>query len=77
MGGRYGFCCPRGDNVLHEDGLDNLHYQFDMNQLEDCAKEAKLSLLCSTHNPVGRVWQKDELLQEAQSGISPEAMFGS
>lgn len=46
--------------LLTDDG--NLSYQMDMAQLEECAKEAQLLLLCSPHNPVGRVWQKDELL---------------
>lgn len=42
---------------------DSLHYQIDFDQLDHCAKEAKLLLLCSPHNPVGRVWQQDELLK--------------
>ncbi len=36
-------------------------YQIDFEHLEHCAKEAKLLLLCSPHNPVGRVWQETEL----------------
>lgn len=48
--------------LLQDDGFGNLHYQMDFAQLDACAKEAKLLLLCSPHNPVGRVWQKDELL---------------
>ena len=42
---------------------DSFHYQIDFDQLDRCAKEAKLFLLCSPHNPVGRVWQQDELLK--------------
>jgi cystathionine beta-lyase len=35
---------------------------MDVEQLEQCAQQgAKLLLLCSPHNPVGRVWQPDEL----------------
>lgn len=45
---------------LIDDG--NISYQMDIAQMEECAKEAELLLLCSPHNPVGRVWQKDELL---------------
>ncbi|HSH87678.1 MAG TPA: PatB family C-S lyase [Methylophilus sp.] len=45
---------------LTDDGT--LSYQMDIAQLEACAKDAELLLLCSPHNPVGRVWQKDELL---------------
>jgi cystathionine beta-lyase len=37
-------------------------YRMDLEHLEQCAKQgAKLLLLCSPHNPVGRVWQQDEL----------------
>ena len=49
--------------LLANDDSDNLHYQIDFDQLDHCAKEAKLLLLCSPHNPVGRVWQQDELLK--------------
>lgn len=44
--------------------FDGTHYQFDFEHFEQCAAEgAKLLLLCSPHNPVGRVWQRDELAQ--------------
>lgn len=37
-------------------------YQIDFDHLEQCAASgAKLLLLCSPHNPVGRVWQRAEL----------------
>lgn len=38
-------------------------YTIDFAHLESCAAEAKVLLLCSPHNPVGRVWRKDELEQ--------------
>ncbi len=42
--------------------LEQDHYRFDLVHLEQCAAEgATLLLLCSPHNPVGRVWQKEEL----------------
>jgi cystathionine beta-lyase len=42
-----------------EDG----RYRFDLDHFEQCAAEGgRLLLLCSPHNPVGRVWQPDELL---------------
>lgn len=42
--------------------LDGEHYKMDLLHLEQCAADgATLLLLCSPHNPVGRVWQKDEL----------------
>jgi cysteine-S-conjugate beta-lyase len=41
-----------------EDG----RYGFDLEHFERCAVEgARLLLLCSPHNPVGRVWQPEEL----------------
>lgn len=43
--------------------LDNGRYSIDFEHLEQCAQEAKLLLLCSPHNPVGRVWQREELKQ--------------
>ena len=40
-------------------------YQIDFAHLERCANEsdARLLLLCSPHNPVGRVWTQTELAQ--------------
>lgn len=38
------------------------HYHIDFEHLERCAIDgAKMLLLCSPHNPVGRVWTKAEL----------------
>ena len=47
-------------NPLH---LRNGRYTIDFDHLEQCAKDAHLHLLllCSPHNPVGRVWQPAEL----------------
>jgi cystathionine beta-lyase len=46
--------------MLLEDGV----YRIDFEHLERCTAEgAKLLLLCSPHNPVGRVWNKIELAQ--------------
>ncbi|WP_295577834.1 MalY/PatB family protein [uncultured Lamprocystis sp.] len=37
-------------------------YAFDLDHLEHCAATgARLLILCSPHNPVGRVWRADEL----------------
>ena len=42
--------------------IDN-HYEIDFNDFENKIKQykIKLFLLCSPHNPVGRVWTEDEL----------------
>lgn len=48
--------------VLNPLRLDEGHYSMDLNHLEDCARQgARLLLLCSPHNPVGRVWRRQEL----------------
>lgn len=36
-------------------------YTMDFDDLRKKAKDAKLLMLCSPHNPVGRVWTKEEL----------------
>lgn len=42
---------------------DNGYYKMDFEDLEEKAKDpnTKLFLFCSPHNPVGRVWKKEEL----------------
>lgn len=39
------------------------HYRIDFADLAIKARQAKLLILCSPHNPVGRVWAPDELRQ--------------
>ena len=41
--------------------LQDRCYEMDFDHLEQCAKDARLLLLCSPHNPVGRVWTRAEL----------------
>jgi cysteine-S-conjugate beta-lyase len=41
--------------------LQKNHYTIDFDHLVQCAEKARMLLLCSPHNPVGRVWQQDEL----------------
>ena len=43
--------------------LKNGHYELDFEDLENKIKQfnVKVYLLCSPHNPVGRVWTKEEL----------------
>ncbi|MEA3523596.1 MAG: PatB family C-S lyase [Campylobacterota bacterium] len=48
-------------NPLKEDERGD--YTFDLEDLKSkIDKDTKLLLLCSPHNPVGRVWKKEELL---------------
>ena len=52
--------------IRGEDG----RYRMDFEQLSRAARGAKLMLLCSPHNPVGRVWTREEL--ETVRGICRE-----
>lgn len=49
--------CILDNTLCYEEGL----YMIDFEDFERKAKEAKLFLLCSPHNPTTRVWNKDEL----------------
>lgn len=46
------------DNTLIDDGGD---YKIDFDDLREKCKGAKLLMLCSPHNPSGRVWTEEEL----------------
>ena len=41
--------------------LEDGRYVIDFEDFEQKAKQAKLFLLCNPHNPVGRVWSREEL----------------
>lgn len=47
--------------VLNPLRLCGKRYEIDFDHLEHCASRARLLLLCSPHNPVGRVWSREEL----------------
>jgi len=49
------------NELIYKDGV----YRIDFDDLEKKASDpkAKLFLLCSPHNPAGRVWKKEELLR--------------
>lgn len=51
------------NRVLVESELKNINGRFEINfeDFEKRVKEAKLFLLCSPHNPTGRVWNEYEL----------------
>lgn len=51
-----------GRQLIHNPlRLRNNRYDIDYDHLEQCANRARMLLLCSPHNPVGRVWSKREL----------------
>jgi cystathionine beta-lyase len=53
--------------LLYENGK----YHMDWDNLERAVSDpnVKLAILCSPHNPVGRVWSKDELLRFGETCI--------
>lgn len=46
---------------LVNDATGQPQYQMDIDHLTACAQQARMLLLCSPHNPVGRVWHTAEL----------------
>lgn len=50
-------------SLIREDG--QAHYQLDMDDLSNKARSCSAFLLCSPHNPTGRMWTEDELLSIA------------
>ena len=57
--------------LIRKDG----RYYFDFDGLEEKAKEARLLLLSSPHNPVGRCLQKEELEQLAEICIRNDVLI--
>jgi len=55
------------DGILVTNPLiyENGRYSMDFSDLEEKTKDpqVKMAILCSPHNPVGRVWTRDELLR--------------
>ncbi len=64
------------ESAIRNNGRDLIHnplkvqdgrYRMDFNQLRTCLKDrVKLLILCSPHNPVGRVWSREELGELAE-----------
>jgi cystathionine beta-lyase len=63
------------NNVLVE---ENGRYRIDFNDLEGKLDSgAKMLILCSPHNPVGRVWEKQELERMARLCLQYDAIIVS
>jgi len=62
------------DNTLQ---YDNGVYRIDFDDLEAKAKEARMLLLCSPHNPTGRAWHKEELEKLTQIALRHDLMIVS
>jgi cystathionine beta-lyase len=60
------------DNTLV---YENGSYQIDFEDFASKAKEAKLFLLCSPHNPTGRVWSQEELEKLIEICISHDVLI--
>ncbi len=56
---------------------ENGRYEIDFDDFRRKAKEAKLFILCSPHNPVGRVWRHEELETMAQICLEEECLIAS
>jgi cystathionine beta-lyase len=62
--------CELLENPLYFDGRK---YRMDLEQLRQTVdSRVKLLILCSPHNPVGRVWSRDELLALGQFCLEHE-----
>jgi cystathionine beta-lyase len=61
--------------LIHEDG----RYRMDFADLEAKCRDpkVKLAILCSPHNPVGRVWSKEELLRFGEICIDNDVLVVS
>lgn len=59
--------------------FSNNHYTMDFEDLEKKVKDprAKMIILCNPHNPVGRVWTKEELKQLGEICIKNEILIVS
>lgn len=68
-------CLLVSNDLVYKNG----EYRIDFNDLEEKAMdpEAKLLLLCSPHNPVGRVWTREELTQIGKICIQNNVMVVS
>ncbi len=62
------------DNTLR---YRNDRYSIDFEDFEKKAKEAALFLLCSPHNPSGRVWDEEELERIAELCIANDVLIVS
>jgi cystathionine beta-lyase len=47
--------------LVNELILSDGHYSIDFQDFEEKIKQAKMFIMCNPHNPVGRVWNSDEL----------------
>ncbi|KLO22570.1 cystathionine beta-lyase [Marinitoga sp. 1197] len=63
--------------LINELKLENNHYEIDFDDFERKTKNAKMFILCSPHNPIGRVWKKDELEKMAEICLKNDVLIVS
>lgn len=61
------------NQLVEKDG----HWGVDFEDFEQKAKEVKIFLLCSPHNPLGIVWTKEELQRMADICIANNVLLVS
>ena len=63
------------NSLIYEDG----RYSMDFADLEEKTKDpqVKMAILCSPHNPVGRVWTRDELVRFGEICINNNVLVVS
>jgi len=63
------------NSLIYEDG----RYSMDFADLEEKTKnpQVKMAILCSPHNPVGRVWTRDELVRFGEICINNNVLVVS
>ena len=61
------------NKLVYDDGT----YNIDFEDFEAKAKEAKLFLLCSPHNPTSRAWSKEELERMVEICLTYEVLIVS
>ncbi|HSB68298.1 MAG TPA: MalY/PatB family protein [Candidatus Methylomirabilis sp.] len=65
-----------GCRVIHNPlRFDGTRYVMDFEDLERKLDQAKLLVLCSPHNPVGRVWTREELLRLGQLCVQRDVVI--
>ena len=67
--------CVVSNSLVNNDG----YYTIDFDDFEQKAKDPQntLFILCSPHNPVGRVWTPDELIKMAEICLANDVLFVS
>jgi cystathionine beta-lyase len=63
------------NSLIYQDN----HYHMDFADLEEKTRDpgVKMAILCSPHNPVGRVWTRDELIRFGEICINNQVLIVS